>query len=130
MVHLTKTVHQANADMKPGTEEKQHFCEQCAHDYFGNTPGMSAMRDLICLSDSYRSRLYDQLEAAHPEAFNDDEDPESMARAANAMNTFLREQLKKERVEVSEEVFKMLYCDFIESHHFYTRRDDYKRRKG
>jgi hypothetical protein len=132
MVHLTTTDHLIEAGKNPDAEEQQHFCEQCAHDYFGSTPGMGGLRGLICLSDSYRSRLYDQLEVAHPEAFQDDDckDPTWMVRTGNTVITFLREQLKKERVEVSDEVFEMLYCDFIGSHHFYTRRDEFKRRKG
>ena len=88
------------------------------------------MRCLICLSDSYRSRLYDLLEATHPEAFYEGEDPALMERAAQTTNAFFREQLKKEGVKVNKTAFDMLYIDFIGSHHFYTRRQEYKKKKG
>ena len=69
-VHLTTTVHAGWLGQEPGTQREQHFCEQCADSYFSCTPGMNSARGLICLSDSYRARLYDLLEAVHPEAFN------------------------------------------------------------
>ena len=86
------------------------------------------MRKLICLSDSYRSKLYDLLEAAHPEAF-DNHDAESARQGSELMTNFLREQLKKENLEIAGVAFDMLCLDFFGSHHYYTRQDDYHRKK-
>ena len=89
---------------------------------------MNSARGLIRLCDSYRSKLYDLLEATHPEAFNN-EDDEACRRGSELIWDFLREQLKKENIEVNEDAFGMLCQDFFGSHHFYTRSDEYKRRK-
>jgi uncharacterized protein (DUF2249 family) len=90
---------------------------------------MNSQRDLICLSDFYRSKLYDLLEKAHPEAF-DSHDAEACDRGSEIMRVFLREQLQKENIELNEDAFEMLSLDFFGSHHFYTRADEYKRRNG
>jgi hypothetical protein len=82
------------------------------------------------LSEGYRSRLYDLLETAHPEAFYEGDDEKLNERAAEAMTLFLRAQLKKELIEVNDQVFEMLVCDFIGSHDFYTRRDAFNRQKS
>jgi hypothetical protein len=131
-VHLTTTFQAEGLLQPPGTQRKQHFCPECADSYFACTPGMNSQRDLICLSDYYRSKLYDLLEASHPEAFGDWDLENVRARYERvmAMQAFLRDQLKKERIELNEEAFQMLYGDFIGSHHFYARKDDYRRRKG
>ena len=126
MVHLTKTNYAPGSGEELGTEQ-QHFCEQCADAYFASSPGMNAMRNLICLSDSYRSKLYDLLEEAHPEAF-DNHDTEACRRGGEIMTHFLREHLKRDGVEVSGDAFDMLCQDFFGSHHFYTRSDEFKRK--
>src|SRR5213592_4454748 len=102
--------------LEPGTQREQHFCEQCADTYFACTPGMNPRRDLICLSDSYRAKLYVLLEATHPEAF-DDEDAETCQRASDLMRNFLREHLTKDKIELNEDAFEMLCRDFFGSHH-------------
>ena len=112
---------------EPGTRE-QHFCQQCADSFFSCTPGMNPLRNLICLSDSYKSRLYDSLENAHPEAF-DNHDTEACRRGSELMRSFLREHLKQDSVEVSGDAFDMLCQDFFGSHHFYTRLDEFNRKK-
>ena len=58
MVHLTTTIEAEGLGQEPGTQREQHFCEQCADTYFACTPGMNSARGLICLSDSYRSKLW------------------------------------------------------------------------
>lgn len=108
-------------------EWKQHLCTECADAYFANTPGMNSARGLIRLSDSYRSKLYDLLETAHPEAF-DNSDVWACARGGKLMRDFLREHLKKEKIEMNEDAFEMLCLDFFGSHHFYTRVDEHKKR--
>jgi len=110
---------------EPGIQREQHFCEQCADTYFACTPGMNPRRDLICLSDSYRAKLYVLLEATHPEAF-DDKDAETCQRASDLMRDFLREHLTKDKIELNEDAFEMLCRDFFGSHHFYR----HKRKKG
>ena len=129
MVHLTKTVHVPWLGQVPGTQRQQHLCETCADAYFASTPGMNSSRRIICLSESYRSTLYDLLEATHPAAF-DNHDTEACRHGSELMTNFLREHLKKDGVEVSGDAFDMLCQDFFCSHHFYTRAEDYRRRKG
>jgi len=72
--------------------------------------------------------LYDLLEAIHPEAFNN-KDTEACSRGSALMRDFLRENLKKDNVEVNGDAFDMLCLDFFGSHHFYTRLAEFKRRK-
>jgi len=129
MLHLTTTLHDGGLDQEPGTQREQHFCQECADVYFACTPGVNSARGLICLSDSYRSKLYDVLETAHPEAF-DNSTTETCQRGSELMRRFLREHLRKDKIELNENAFDMLCGDFFCSHHFYTRIDEYNRRKG
>jgi protein-arginine kinase activator protein McsA len=124
-VHLSTTFPGG----EPVTDREQHFCKQCADAYFASTPGMNSARGLICLSDSYRSKLYDLLESVHPEAF-DDTDTEACQRASNLMRNFLREHLKKDNIEMNEDAFEMVCLDFFGSHRFYTRINEHKRKKS
>jgi hypothetical protein len=128
MVHLTTIVEAEGFGQESGTQREQHFCEQCADTYFACTPGMNSARDLIRLSDSYRSKLYDLLEATHPEAF-DNSDTEACRRASELMRSFLRERLTKDGIEINEDGFNMLCGDFFASHHFYSRQAEFKRKK-
>src|SRR2546425_7493271 len=127
-VHLVTTLRTGLGE-EPRTEREQHFCAQCADNYFASTPEMNSVRGLICFSDSYRSRLYDLLEATHPEAF-DNTTEEACQRGSELMQNFLREHLKKDTITVNEDAFGMLCQDFFCSHHFYTRMDEYRRKKG
>ena len=127
-VHLSTSFSVEGLGEEPVTEREQHLCEQCADAYFASTPGMNAARGLICLSDSYRSKLYDLLEAVHPEAF-DNTDFEACQRASKLMQDFLREHLKKDNIEMNEGAFDMLCHDFYCSHHFYTRINEHKKKK-
>ena len=86
------------------------------------------MRDLICLSDAYRSKLYDLLETAHPEAF-DNHDAEACRRGGRLTREFLREQLKKDNIELNDEVLEMLLGSFW-SAEFYDRAKKYRKKKG
>jgi protein-arginine kinase activator protein McsA len=128
-VHLTQTFYKSAAVVhEPGTTE-QHFCQGCADAFFAAVPGMRhIMRDLVCLSDSYRSKLYDLLESTHPEAF-DNHDPEACRRGSKLTREFLREQFKKDGIEVNDEVFSMLLASFW-SHGFYARSEKYRKKKG
>lgn len=121
VVHLTATEGE--------TQLERHFCEQCADTYFACTPGMNSARDLICLSDSYRAKLYDLLETHYPEAFDNSTD-EACYRGSELMRSFLREHLTKDKIELNEDAFEMLCGDFFGSRHFYTRLDEYNKRKG
>ena len=129
VVHLTTTAEAEFRGQKPGTQREQHFCEQCADTYFACTPGMNSARALICLSDSYRAKLYDLLETSHPEAF-DNSTTEACRRGSELMRNFLREHLKKDKIELNEDAFDMLCGDFYCSHHFYSRVDEYNRKNG
>src|SRR5258706_16000844 len=126
-VHLTQTFYKRAAIVhEPGTTE-QHFCQECADAFFAGTPGMNAMRELICLSDSYRSKLYDLLETIHPEAF-DNHDTEACRRGSKLTRNFLREHFKKDNIEVNDEVFNMLLGSFW-SREFYARAEKYRKKK-
>lgn len=46
------------------------------------------------------------------------------------MRRFLLEQLTKDKIELNKEAFDMVCGDFFGSHHFYTRIDEYNKRKG
>lgn len=127
-VFLSTGIDATDSRGERGTEQKQSFCKSCADSYFASTPGMNSARDLIRLSDSYRSKLYDLLEAMHPEAF-DNHDTEACLRGSELMRNFLSEQLKKDRMDVRGDAFDMLCQDFFGSHHFYSRLDEFNRRK-
>jgi len=128
-IHLTQTFYkQAAVVHEPGTTE-QHFCQECADAFFAAVPGMkNAMRDLICLSDSYRSRLYDLLETTHPEAF-DNRDTEACRSGSKLTRKLLREQFTKDGIEVNDEVFDMLLGSFW-SGEFYSRAKKYRKKDG
>jgi protein-arginine kinase activator protein McsA len=121
VVHLTTTEGE--------TRNEQHFCRECADEYFARTPGENSHRGLICLDDWYRSKLYDLLEVEHTEAF-DCSTTEACRRGSAATRAFLRRHLAQAGIELNEDAFIMLWSDFNCSHHFYTRADEYKRRKG
>ena len=129
LVHLTSTVHIEGVDQAPSAQKEQHLCRECADEYFARTPGMNASRGLVCLSDWYRAKLYDLLEAAHPESF-DNSTAEACERGSEVMRSFLREHLTRDKIQLNEDAFEMLCADFFGSHHFYARIDDYNRRKG
>jgi hypothetical protein len=107
--------------------KRKHYCRECADRYFARTPGMNSARDLIRLSNFYRSKLYDELETRHPEAF-DNSDAEACLRGSALMRRFLRERLTKDRIRVTGDAFDMLCNDFFGSHHFYDRIDKLKKR--
>ncbi len=127
-VHLTTTMYKAVDGQEPGMR-KQHFCQECSDTYFASTPGMNSARGLICLSDTYRTKLYELLEKTHPEAF-DNHDTEACRRGSRVMRDFLREQFKKENIGVNEDAFDMLCQDFFSSREFYARTDEYRRKKS
>ena len=127
MVHLTTIVAGDGQGLAAGTDTKQHFCERCADAYFAEAPGMNSARGLICLSDSYRSKLYDLLEELHPEAF-DNKDDEACTLGSTLMRNILREHFKMDNLDMNEDAFEMLCHDFFCSHHFYTRVEGRKRK--
>lgn len=100
-VHMTRVIV-ACGDV-PETRQEMHFCEQCADDFNACTPGRNQMRGLISLSDFYRSKLYDLLETSYPAAFEvwDELAPEAQIERVNSIQTFLREQLKKDGIELN-----------------------------
>jgi hypothetical protein len=106
----------------PGTK---HYCRDCADAYFARTPGRNAERGLVKLSDHDRSKLYDELEALHPEAF-DNSTSEACAQASELMRRFLKKRLKKDNVTLNSDGFEMLCIDFFCSRHFYDRADSIK----
>lgn len=106
--------------------KRKHYCRECGDRYFARTPGMNSSRDLIRLSNFYRSKLYDELEARHPEAF-DNSDNEACLRGSELMRRFLKERLTKDKIRVTGDAFDMLCHDFFGSHHFYERVDRLKK---
>lgn len=113
----------------PESVREQHFCKECADSFYASTPELNSSRDLICLSEWYRSKLYDLLEAESPEAF-DNRDSEACQRGSGLMREFLRKNLKNAGLEMNEVAFEILCMDFFCSHHFYNRADEFERRKG
>src|ERR1700682_4224373 len=112
----------------PGaTRWRKHFCKECADRHFARTPGMNSARDLIQLSSFYRSKLYDALEKAHPEAF-DNSTTEACIKGSDLMRRFLRKHLTKDNIKLNKDGFEMLCLDFFASHHFYDRVDKRKAR--
>jgi len=87
---------------------------------------MNSARDLIKLSSLYRAKLYDELEARHPEAF-DNSDTEACRRGSDLMRRFLKKRLEKDGIKLNRDGFEMLCHDFFCSHHFYERADKWKR---
>ena len=81
---------------------------------------MNSARDLIELSDFYRSKLYDELEAKHPEAFDNSTD-EACLRGSEVMRSFLKKRLTKDNVKLNTDGFEMLCHDLFCSRHFYDR---------
>jgi hypothetical protein len=116
VVHLSQ-ISYPGAPSERRTE--RHFCAECADAYYANTPGMNASRKLIQFSDAYRSKLYDSLEASHPEAF-DNHDTQACRRSSELMRGFLRERLRKDGIDISGDGFEMLCQDFFGSHIFTT----------
>jgi protein-arginine kinase activator protein McsA len=127
-VHLTRQTDAGDLGQEPIKLQAQHFCPECADNYFACTPEMNSSRDLICLSDFFRSKLYDLLEKTHPEAF-DNSTSEACRRTSELMRNFLREQLNKAKIEVNEDAFEMLCSDFFCSDHYYSRAEEVKRRR-
>jgi hypothetical protein len=117
-------------DQADVAKEERHFCEDCADAYYASTPGMNAQRSLICLSDFFRTRLYDRLEADHPDAFYDGDDHQTLARAMETITEFLRRELEEAGIGINDDAFGMLLSDFCCSWHFYERRDEVKKRRG
>ncbi len=112
--------NEVKGDQLEDEQQEHHFCRDCADEYFAQTPGMNSSRDLICLSDWYRSKLYDLFERVHPEAFNNST-TEKCIEGSELMRAFLHEHLKKDGIEMNEDGFEMLCGDFFGSHHFYKR---------
>ena len=118
------TVHLTTASKPEDVGERTfHFCEACAKAIVPLMPELPPQ--LLCLSDLYRSKLYDALESSHPEAFYASDDPKLRRKATNAMETFLREQLKKDKIDIGDFAFQMVLHDFSFSRHFYERWDLY-----
>jgi hypothetical protein len=105
--------------------KQKHYCRQCADRYYARTPGMNSARDLIRLSNFYRSKLYDELEARHPEAF-DNSDREACLRGSDLMRRYLKKRLAKDGIKLNRDGFEMLCLDFFGSHHFYERANKLK----
>jgi hypothetical protein len=110
----------------PGLRRRKskHFCRGCADAYYVRA-GMNSARDLIRLSEYYRSKLYDELEAKHPEAF-DNSDDEACLRGSEVMRYFLKERLAKDNIKLNKDGFEMLCRDFFGSRQFYERTKQYK----
>jgi hypothetical protein len=106
MVHLNTTreleveegVDPESVDVEALLKEagitERHFCDECADKFFASTPGMNSSRSLICLSDAYRRKLLDKVEAELPEAFYDGEESKRMREISEKMMEFLKRELE------------------------------------
>jgi len=124
----TPAIDTSGAEGESDVQQPRSMCKSCADSYYASTPGLNSARDLIRLSDSYRSKLYDLLEAAHPEAF-DNQDTEACVRGSELMCKFLKKQLKKDRMDIRGDAFDMLCKDFFGSRKFYERADEFNGKK-
>jgi len=106
----------------------KHFCRGCADAYYVRS-GMNSSRDLIRLSEFYRSKLYDELEAKHPEAF-DNSDNEACLRGTEIMCRFLKQRLTKDNMKLNNDAFEMLCHDFFGSRYFYERVEKLKSKRS
>lgn len=120
LVHLSLGTSPSGRNRKT-----KHYCRYCADAYFARTPGMNSSRDLIRLSDFYRSRLYDELESQFPSVF-DNSTTEACVRGSNDMRRFLRKRLAQDNIRLNRDGFEMLYHDLIGSRHFYDRAEKLK----
>jgi hypothetical protein len=127
-VFCTPANNTSGAEGTSDFQQPASMCKSCADSYYASTPGLNSARDLIRLSDSYRSKLYDLLETAHPEAF-DNQDTEACVRGSQLMCAFLRKQLKADRMDIRGDAFDMLCKDFFGSRHFYERADEFNGKK-
>ena len=109
------------------SRRSKHFCRGCADTYYVRA-GMNSSRDLIRLSDYYRFKLYDELEAKHPEAF-DNSNNEACLRGTEVMCRFLKKRLTKDNIKLNRDGFEMLCHDFFGSRHFYERAEKHKSKK-
>lgn len=144
MVHLMETATEVemeaggdpdnvDLDSMPHKEignGERHFCEKCADKFFAGTPGMNSARHLICLSDAYRSRLLDKVEAELPEAFYEGDDLKRERTVSEKMTQFLRRELEREGIPIEGDAFVMLWADLFCGAAFYERRDKYNRENG
>ncbi|MCG7936831.1 MAG: hypothetical protein JAY68_19495 [Candidatus Thiodiazotropha taylori] len=129
LVHLGSSKENENSDSESEFKWERHFCKDCADDYYAQTPGLNASRDLISLSDWYRSKLYDLLEEKHPEAF-DYSDTDACQQSGELTRAFLRKQLKMNGIELNDDGFEMLWLDLNCSSHFYKRADEINKKDG
>jgi protein-arginine kinase activator protein McsA len=125
-VHLTRTAPPATGE--ESGPAKLDLCQQCAETQLESKFNIKLPRNLICISDEYRTTLLDLLEKDHPEAF-DNHDIDACRCGSKLTRDFLREQFKKDNIAVSEEVFDMLLTSFW-SGEFYARAKKYRQKKG
>lgn len=94
---------------------------------FDSGPPIDLSRRFIALSAPYRSALYDQLKAAHPELIKGIENPQLLNKASSIMRKFLQQDLDRRNIKVNEDVFNMLLLDFMGSSEFYELRAKWKK---
>src|SRR5215510_8208728 len=112
LVHLS-----AGSPPSLRSRKSKHYCRDCADAYYARTPGMNSARNLIRLSDFYRSKLYDELESQCPEAFDNSTHEEAL-RGSTLTRRFLRKRLAKDNIKLGGDGFDMLCHDFVTTHHF------------
>ncbi len=88
---------------------------------------MNSARNLLRLSDFYRSRLHDELEAQCPEVF-DNSTTEACLRGSELMRRFLKKRLAQDNIKLNSDGFEMLCQDLFCSRPFYDRSEKVKTR--
>jgi hypothetical protein len=71
------------------------------------------LRPVIQLTVEFKRGIYQQLEQKRPGLFRDDADFKMYFEASVFVEDFLRKALARERLKVREEVFRVLYLDFL-----------------
>jgi hypothetical protein len=122
LVHLSAGVSPSGRSRKA-----KHYCKHCADAYFARTPGMNSARDLVRLSNFYRTKLFDELESQYPEVFDNSSD-EACLRGTRTMRHFLRKRLAADNVRLNSDGFEMLCNDLCFSHHFYDRAEKFRQK--
>ena len=68
---------------------------------------------VIALGDDFKKALYIQLQKERPEFFGDSSILWKYAEGADVLEGFLKRSLAKEKLKLSDDVFRALYLDFL-----------------
>ena len=76
-------------------------------------PRFNFLRQFIVLTDHYKAKLYARLEKEHPDDFYPGMDLLKKPVPLDELEGFLKACFAEDRLDLSDDVFGMLYLDFI-----------------